>query len=72
MSTSDKSDDLRLLAAVIAVDSAETAPRICVGFFPGEKTEPRSSAGLRDLFGHTDKRAAQLHSPAVRAMGECP
>lgn len=44
-------DDLRLLADMIGVDSAETALRICAEFFPDEEIPPRSSAVLRDLFG---------------------
>ena len=44
-------DDLRLLAAMIGVDSAETALRICAEFFPAEEIPRRSSAVLRDLFG---------------------
>lgn len=44
-------DDLRLLAGMIGVDSAETALRICTEFFPGEEISSRSSAVLRDLFG---------------------
>lgn len=44
-------DDLRLLADMIGVDSAETALRLCAEFFPGEEISLRSSAVLRDLFG---------------------
>jgi len=44
-------DDLRLLATMIGVDSAETALSICAEFFPGEEIPPRSSAVLTDLFG---------------------
>lgn len=44
-------DDLRLLASMIGVDSAETALRICAEFFPAEEISSRSSAVLRDLFG---------------------
>lgn len=44
-------DDLRLLAGIIEVDSAETALRICAEFFPDEQVPPRTAAVLRELFG---------------------
>ena len=44
-------DDLRLLAGIIEVDSAETALRICAEFFPDEQVPPRAAAVLRELFG---------------------
>lgn len=44
-------DDLRLLAEMIGVDSAQTALRICEEFFPGESVPPRSAAVLEELFG---------------------
>ena len=44
-------DDLRLLAGIIEVDSAETALRICAEFFPDEPVPPRAAAVLRELFG---------------------
>jgi hypothetical protein len=44
-------DDLRLLASIIEVDSAETALRICVEFFPDEHVPPRAAAVLLELFG---------------------
>ena len=44
-------DDLRLLAGIIEVDSAETALRICAEFFPEEQVPPRAAAVLRELFG---------------------
>lgn len=43
-------DDLRLLADIIGVDSAETALQICAEFFPGEEIPPRSIAILQELF----------------------
>ena len=43
-------DDLRLLADMIGVDSAEAALQICADFFPGEAIPPRSTAVLQDLF----------------------
>jgi hypothetical protein len=43
-------DDLRLLADIIDVDSAETALQICAEFFPGEEIPPRSIAILQELF----------------------
>jgi hypothetical protein len=43
-------DDLRLLADMIGVDSAEAALEICADFFPGEEIPPRSTAVLQDLF----------------------
>ena len=44
-------DDLRLLASIIEVDSAETALRICAEFFPDERVPPRAAAVLLELFG---------------------
>ena len=44
-------DDLRLLAGIIEVDSAETALQICAEFFPDEPVPPRTAAVLRELFG---------------------
>lgn len=44
-------DDLRLLARIIEVDSAETALRICAEFFPDEQVPPRTAAVLQELFG---------------------
>ena len=43
-------DDLRLLADIIGVDSAEAALRICGEFFPGEEVPPRATAALQELF----------------------
>lgn len=44
-------DDLRLLADIIGVDSAETAMQICAEFFPDEDLPPRTVAILHELFG---------------------
>lgn len=44
-------DDLRLLAGIIEVDSAEAALRICAEFFPDEQVPPRTAAVLQELFG---------------------
>jgi predicted nucleotidyltransferase len=44
-------DDLRLLAEMIGVDSAETALQICGEFFSDEPVPPRSAAVLQELFG---------------------
>jgi len=43
-------DDLRMLADIIGVDSAETATQICAEFFPDEEVPPRTEAVLRELF----------------------
>jgi hypothetical protein len=43
-------DDLRVLADIIGVDSAETAVQICGEFFPEEGVPPRAEAVLRELF----------------------
>jgi predicted nucleotidyltransferase len=43
-------DDLRLLADIIGVDSAETALQICAEFFPDEEVPPRTAAVLQELF----------------------
>ncbi len=44
-------DDLRLLADIIGVDSAETAMQICAEFFPDEDLSPRAAAILQELLG---------------------
>jgi hypothetical protein len=44
-------DDLRLLADIVGVDSADAALRICAEFYPDEPVSPRSAAVLRELFG---------------------
>src|ERR1700730_7837869 len=44
-------DDLRLLADIIGVDSADAALRICTEFYPDEPVSPRSAAVLHELFG---------------------
>jgi predicted nucleotidyltransferase len=43
-------DDLRLLAGIIGVETAETAIRICADFYPDESIPPRTDAVLRELF----------------------
>jgi predicted nucleotidyltransferase len=43
-------DDLRMLADIIGVDSAETALQICAEFFPDEEVPPRTAAVLQELF----------------------
>ena len=43
-------DDLRVLAGVIGVESAEAALQICEDFYPGEPVSQRSKAVLRELF----------------------
>ena len=44
-------DDLRLLADIVGVESADAALRICANFYPDEAVPPRSAAVLRELFG---------------------
>ena len=44
-------DDIRLLADIIGVDSAEAALQICAEFFPDENIPPRSVGILQELFG---------------------
>jgi predicted nucleotidyltransferase len=44
-------DDLRLLADIIGLNSAEEALRICAEFYPDESVSPRSTAVLLELFG---------------------
>src|SRR5450755_2056065 len=44
-------DDLRLLADIVGVDSADAALQICANFYPDEAVPPRSAAVLRELFG---------------------
>jgi hypothetical protein len=44
-------DDLRLLADIIGVESADQALRICAEFYPDEPISARSAAVLRELFG---------------------
>jgi predicted nucleotidyltransferase len=43
-------DDLRLLADIIGVDSAQAALQICAEFFPDEEVPPRAAAVLQELF----------------------
>jgi hypothetical protein len=42
-------DDLRLLADIIGVDSADAALRICGDFYPDEPVSARSAAVLHEL-----------------------
>jgi hypothetical protein len=44
-------DDLRLLADIIGLNSAEEALRICTEFYPDDPLSPRSTAVLFELFG---------------------
>jgi hypothetical protein len=44
-------DDLRLLAGLISLKSADEALRIITEFFPDEPASDRSTAILRELFG---------------------
>jgi hypothetical protein len=44
-------DDLRLLADIVGVESADAALQICANFYPDEPVSPRSAAVLRELFG---------------------
>ena len=44
-------DDLRLLAGIAGVESADAALQICTDFYPDEPLPPRSAAVLRELFG---------------------
>jgi hypothetical protein len=44
-------DDLRVLADIIGVESADEALQICADFFPDERVPERSAAVLGELFG---------------------
>ena len=44
-------DDLRLLAGIVGVESADAALQIYANFYPDEPASPRSAAVLRELFG---------------------
>jgi len=44
-------DDLRVLAGIIGVESADEALQICAEFYPDEPVPQRSAAVLRELFG---------------------
>jgi hypothetical protein len=44
-------DDLRLLAGIVGVESADAALQICANLYPDEPLSPRSAAVLRELFG---------------------
>jgi predicted nucleotidyltransferase len=44
-------DDLRLLADIVGVKSADAALRICAEFYPDEPVSSRSAAVLRELLG---------------------
>ena len=43
-------EDLRLLAAMIGIETAEAALQICSDFYPDEPIPPRTDAVLRELF----------------------
>ena len=43
-------DDLRLLAGIIGVASAQDGLQICAEFFPDEEVPPRTAAVLQELF----------------------
>lgn len=43
-------DDLRLLAGMIGVETAEAALRICASFYPDEPIPARTDAVLQELF----------------------
>jgi hypothetical protein len=44
-------DDLRMLADIVGLNSADAALRICAEFYPDEPVSPRSVAVLQELFG---------------------
>jgi hypothetical protein len=44
-------DDLRLLADITGIESADDALQICADFYPDEPISARSAAVLRELFG---------------------
>jgi hypothetical protein len=44
-------DDLRLLADIIGLNSAEEALQICAAFYSDEPVSPRATAVLFELFG---------------------
>lgn len=44
-------DDLRSLAKIIGIESADAALQICTDFYPDEPISPRSAAVLQELFG---------------------
>jgi hypothetical protein len=44
-------DDLRLLADIVGVESADEALQICTEFYPDEPVPQRSAAVLQELFG---------------------
>jgi len=44
-------DDLRVLAEIIGVESADAALQICAEFYPDVAVSPRSAAILQELFG---------------------
>lgn len=43
-------DDLRLLAGIIGIESADEALQACADFYPDEPISQRSAAVLRELF----------------------
>jgi hypothetical protein len=69
-------DDLRLLADIVGVESADAALQICANFYPDEPVSPRSAAVLRNLstdhsnFGHlAGPDAPPLNRRPRRAYG---
>jgi hypothetical protein len=49
--TRDIIDDLRLLAGMLGVATADAALQICVDFYPDGPIPARTDAVLRELFG---------------------
>ncbi len=43
-------NDLRLLASMIGIETADAALQICADFYPDEPIPPRTDAVLRELF----------------------
>jgi hypothetical protein len=48
-------DDLRLLANIAGIESADDAIQVCLDFYPDEPISQRSSAVLHELFNRPQK-----------------
>ncbi len=57
-------DDLRLLADIIGLNSAEEALQICAEFYPDEPVSARSTAVLLELFGSAGTARYAGNGPA--------
>lgn len=53
-------DDLRLLAEITGIESADDAIQVCADFYPDEPISSRSAAVLREIFSPPSEAEANL------------